>query len=100
MLPTSLESASFTLKVIAEDEENEDADCGRKRMVAGKGKEMPSTSTREELTLTDLGDGSSAKPVTTMLAHPRRGNSSIVIKAISSVMLNCGEELEYCNRIY
>jgi len=85
VLPTSLESASFTLKVMAEDEEDEEADCGRKRMVGGKGNEMPSTSTREEFTFTDLGERSSAKPVTTMLAHPRRGNSSIVIKAIRSL---------------
>ena len=41
---TSLESASFTLKVIAEeDEENEEADCGRKQMVGGKGNGMLST---------------------------------------------------------
>ena len=41
---TSLESASFTLKVIAEvEEENEDADCGSKWMVGGKGNKMPST---------------------------------------------------------
>jgi len=85
VFPTSLESASFTLKVIAEEEEeNEEVDCGSKWMFGGKENDVPSTSTREELTLTDFGEGSSVKPVTTMLAHPRRGNSSTVIKAIRS----------------
>ena len=40
---TSLESTSFTLKVIAEDKENEEADCGSKLMVGGKGNPMLST---------------------------------------------------------
>ena len=41
---TSLESASFTLKVIAEEEEeNEEVDCGSKWMFGGKGNDVPST---------------------------------------------------------
>ena len=41
---TSLESASFTLKVIAEEEEeNEEVDCGSKWMFGGMGNDVPST---------------------------------------------------------
>ena len=41
---TSLESASFTLKVIAVDEEeNEEVDCGSKWMFGGKENDVPST---------------------------------------------------------
>ena len=41
---TSLESVSFTLKVIAEEEtENDEADCGSSWLVEGKVKNTPST---------------------------------------------------------